>query len=223
GLQDRAHLAHPDDAPAKQLTDAIGVEHTGDRLQQGRLARAVEADQPHGLAGVDGEVHVLEREEAVGELLALQSGEHQLLERMVVAQGELLGDVLDAHHLAVGGDRGGFGHGLDVRAHRGAPLPVPGRSAAWSARRRRRRARPSARRSAAPPTTGRTVRRGSPATGPRGSPGPRAARTARTRRGTAPPRWSAGSAGTATTRGSRRWRPGPSRSGTAPGRARWRP
>src|SRR5699024_2121804 len=187
------------------------------------LARTVEADQAHGLPRVDGEVHVVQGEEGVGELLALQGREHQLLERVVMAQRELLGDVLDAHHLAVGGDGRGVGHGVDRGAHRSAPVTVPGRSAAWSARRGRCRPRRWRRRSAVPPTTGRRAPRARPAAGPRRRRRPRAGRSARRRRGTARRRWSAGSTGTATPRASRRSLPRPSRSGTAPGRARWRP
>ena len=132
-----AHLDQPGHAAAQQDPSGIREEHPGDGLEQRRLAGAVEADQPHRLAGVDGEVHVVQRHEGVGELLALQRREHQLLEGAVVAQGEALGDVLDAHHLPVGGDRGGAGHVLDLRGHRSPPLTVPGRSAASTARRPR--------------------------------------------------------------------------------------
>ena len=74
---------------------AVGLHHALHQLEQGALARAVEAHQADRLALLDAEGDVVEGEERVGDLLATRHRHRHLLEGAVVLLGESLGDVLD--------------------------------------------------------------------------------------------------------------------------------
>ena len=95
GLEPRAELEQRGERAAK--TDLAGrrLQDAADALEQRRLARAVVADDAHGLALADGEVDVVERGEEFGRARARV--QQALLQRLVslVVDLEVLGDVLD--------------------------------------------------------------------------------------------------------------------------------
>ena len=61
------------DVPVGEPDAADGRGEAGERVDERRLARAVRSDQPHQLAGLDREVHVVERSQAaVGDRQSLR-------------------------------------------------------------------------------------------------------------------------------------------------------
>jgi hypothetical protein len=83
--------------PAAAL-DVAGVrgEDPADHREQGALARAVGADEPERLGGLELERHALQRPELLHVLLAPAHVDESLLERLVLVDRELLGDVVHA-------------------------------------------------------------------------------------------------------------------------------
>ena len=84
----------PGDPAAGEHLAAVGPHDPVDQLEQRALAGAVEAHQADRLALLDGEGHVVEGEEGVADVLAARGGHGHLLEGAVVAQRELLRDVV---------------------------------------------------------------------------------------------------------------------------------
>jgi hypothetical protein len=88
-LEQRGQPATALDVPGRRREDAA------DDLEQGALARAVVPDEPRGAAGAERQVDVPQRPELLGVLLRAPGVDQPLLERLVLAQGELLRDVVD--------------------------------------------------------------------------------------------------------------------------------
>ena len=92
---------HP---PARGDRAGRGLQDAADQLEQGALARAVRADEADGRPGLDLERDVLEGPEVLLVQVRAAEVDHPLLERLLLADDEPLGQVADldddgaAHH-----------------------------------------------------------------------------------------------------------------------------